>query len=167
MSGQLGFAEAFSDARLGMNEKLRRIDALIDWTMLSAQLGRLRDGSRGRRPYAPLKMLKAMYLQALYDLSDPGLEEALCDRLSFRRFCGFALDEATPDETTICRFRADAASAGVVEACFGEINRQLEAQGLMLKKGTLMDATIVKAAHNPPPISAGPGAAHPREPGAN
>ena len=52
-------------------------------------------------------------------------------------------------------------------SCFGKINRQLEAQGLMLKKGTLMDATIVKAAHNPPPISAGPGAAHPREPGAN
>lgn len=167
MAEQLGFAEAFSDSRLGMNEKLRRIEALIDWGQLSAHLGRLRDGSVGRRPYAPLKMLKAIYLQALYDLSDPGLEEALCDRLSFRRFCGFALDEATPDETTICRFRADAATAGVIEACFSEINRQLEARGLMLKKGTLMDATIVTAAHNPPPKSAGLGASHPREPGAN
>ena len=58
-------------------------------------------------------MLKALYLQALYDLSDPGLEEALLDRLSFRRFCGFALDERTPDETTICRFRA-AVAAGVL-----------------------------------------------------
>ena len=48
-------------------------------------------------------MVKALYLQALYDLADLGLEEALLDRLSFRRFCGFALDEGTPDETTICR----------------------------------------------------------------
>ena len=64
-------------------------------------------------------MLKALYLQALYDLSDPGFEEALLDRLSFRRFCGFTLDGGTPDETTICRFRADA----VLEAVFSALKR--------------------------------------------
>ena len=111
-------------------------------------------------------MLKALYLQSLYDLSDPGLEEALLDRLSFRRFCGFGLDQATPDETTICRFRLDAAQTKLLERCFAEITGQLEARGLMLKKGTLLDATIVASSHNPRKLKAEKGAEHPREPGA-
>lgn len=167
MGDQLSFADAFVDPRLGANERLVKIDGLIDWSALLPLLAGLRDASTGRPPYAALSMLKALYLQGLYDLSDPGLEEALLDRLSFRRFCGFALDDATPDETTICRFRAAAAEAGTLQACFGEVNRQLEAKGLVLKKGTLMDATIVRAAHNPPSREAGMGAAHPREPGAD
>jgi IS5 family transposase len=167
MADQLSFADAFLDPRLGANAKLARIDALIDWSGLASIVSPIRNGETGRPPYAPLSMLKALYLQALYDLSDPGLEEALLDRLSFRRFCGFGLDARTPDETTICRFRAAAAEARVLEACFEEVNRQLETQGLVLKKGTLMDASIVAARHNPPPLKAGPGAAHPREPGAD
>ncbi len=167
MSRQLSLADALVDARLGSNEKLERIDALIDWARLEALLSGLRTGETGRPPYPPLAMLKALYLQALYDLSDPGLEAALLDRLSFRRFCGFSLDEATPDETTICRFRLAAAKAGVLERCLAEVNRQLDAKGLILKKGTLMDASIVAATHNPPKKEAGMGAAHPREPGAD
>ena len=167
MSDQLSFADAFANPRLGMNEKLSRIDELIDWSALRPLLAGLRDAATGRPPYDALSMVKALYLQQLYDLSDPGLEEALLDRLSFRRFCGFGLDEATPDETTICRFRGAASEAGVFEACFAEVNRQLDARGLMLKKGTLMDATIVAAAHRAPPRSAGMGAGHPREDGAD
>ena len=167
MSGQLSFADAVVDPRLGSNAKLERIDALIDWSALAPVVGLVRTGETGRPPYDPLAMLKALYLQALYDLSDPGLEEALLDRLSFRRFCGFGLDGRTPDETTICRFRAAASAAGVLEAGFAEVNRQLEMKGGILKKGTLMDATIVAAKHNPPPRAAGMGAGHPREPGAD
>jgi IS5 family transposase len=167
MSGrdQLGFAEAFMSAGLGTNRKLERLDGLIDWSALERLATPVREGRRGRPPYAPLSMLKALYLQALYDLSDPGLEEALLDRLSFRRFCGFALDGGTPDETTICRFRADAGA--VLEAAFEEINRQLDAAGLILRKGTLMDATLVAAASRPPPYKAGAGAGSAREPGAD
>lgn len=167
MAKQLGFAEALIDSRLGSNAKLARIDQLIEWSRLGPLAAPVRSGETGRPPYNPLSMVKALYLQALYDLSDPGLEEALLDRLSFRRFCGFALDAATPDETTICRFRAAAAGAGVLQACFAEVNRQLEAKGLVLKKGTLMDASIVAASHNPPPREAGMGSSHPREPGAD
>jgi transposase, IS5 family len=164
---QASLIEALIDPRLGSNERLSRIDALIDWSPIEAIVRELRTGAQGRPPYNALKMVKALYLQALYDLSDPGLEAALLDRLSFRRFCGLSLDEATPDETTILRFRHDAAEAQTLQACFVEINRQLEAKGLMLKKGTLMDATLVAATHNPPKIAAGPGAAHPREPEAS
>ena len=164
-TGQLGFAEAFLSAGLGSNRKLERLDALIDWAPVARLASDVRAGRRGRPPYAPLSMLKALYLQALYDLSDPGLEEALLDRLSFRRFCGFALDGGTPDETTICRFRADAGA--VLEAAFEEVNRQLDGAGLILRKGTLMDATLVAAASRPPSYKAGAGARAVREPGAD
>lgn len=173
MSRQLSLADALVDPRLGSNAKLERIDALIDWSRLEGLLSGLRGGETGRPPYAALSMLKALYLQALYDLSDPGLEDMLIDRLSFRRFCGFGLDETTPDETVlgldpgILRFRHAAAKAGVLERCLAEVNRQLDGKGLMLKKGTLMDATIVAATHNAPKKEAGMGAAHPREPGAD
>jgi IS5 family transposase len=167
MSRQLSLAEALVNARLGSNDKLARIDALIAWPRLEGLLADLHRGQTGRPPYPALAMVKALYLQALYDLSDPGLEEALLDRLSFRRFCGFALDATTPDETTICRFRLAAAQNGILERCFAEVNRQLDARGLMLKKGTLMDASIVAATHRPPRRAAGMGAPHPREPGAD
>ena len=123
MSDQMNFAEALLGPGIGSNGKLAGIDALIDWQPLSEIVAGLRTWQTGRRPYASLAMLKALYLQALYDLSDPGLEEALLDRLSFRRFCGFALDGATPDETTICRFRAAISEAGMMQACFAAINR--------------------------------------------
>jgi len=168
MSDQVSMVDALLGPGLGSNAKLAGIDELIDWRQVEPLLKGLRTGQTGRPPYAPISMLKALYLQALYDLSDPGLEEALLDRLSFRRFCGFALDAGTPDETTLCRFRAATASLGVLEHCFAEINRQLDARGLMLRKGTIMDASLVKAARNPPSgegIKSGD--THPGEPGAD
>lgn len=167
MSGQLSLAEALLDPRLGTNAKLSAIEALIAWERLAPLVAALRPGETGRPPYPALAMLKALYLQALYDLSDPGLEEALLDRLSFRRFCGFGLDAGTPDQTTLCRFRLAAARAGVLEACLCEINRQLAQRGLILRKGTLVDATLIRATHKPPAREAGLGAPHPREPGAD
>ena len=164
---QASLIDALIDPRLGSNERLSRIDGLIDWSPIEMIVRKLRSGAQGRPPYDALMMVKALYLQALYDLSDPGLEAALLDRLSFRRFCGLGLDEATPDETTILRFRHDAAEAQVMQACFAEINWQLDVKGLILKKGTLMDATLVAATHSPPKIGAGPGASHWREAGAN
>lgn len=164
---QTSMIEALIDPRLGSNERLSRIALLIDWSAIEAIVGKLRDGAVGRPPYPALVMVKALYLQALYDLSDPGLEEALLDRLSFRRFCGLSLDDGTPDETTILRFRHAAAEAQAMQACLAEINRQLEARGLILKKGTLLDATLVAATHARPKYSAGAGAPHPREPEAS
>ena len=59
----------------------------------------------GAPGYPPLSLFKALLLQQWYNLSDPGLEDALADRLSFRKFVGIPLDEDTPDETTFVRFR--------------------------------------------------------------
>jgi IS5 family transposase len=79
----------------------------------------------------------------------------LADRLSFRCFCGFGQEDATPDETTLCRFRGTLAERGLAEMLFAEVNRQLDARGLMLKAGTLIDATLVEAAVARPPASEG------------
>jgi len=163
---QLGFASAFMDSRLGSNQKLEEIDRMIDWSPLEPLAQQVRPGEEGRPPYNALAMLKALYLQRLYDLSDPGLEAALLDRLSFRRFCGFALEDRTPDETTILRFRHDAAKAGVLEQCFAVVTSQLEAKGLVLRTGTMMDASIIRAQRQPPSMSAGRGAVNPQEPDA-
>jgi IS5 family transposase len=126
----------------------------------------MRPGTQGRPPFAALAMLKALYLQRLYDLSDPGLEEALADRFSFRRFCGFSLADPTPDETTILRFRHDAARTGVLEQCFAAVNEQLAAQGLVLRQGTMMDASVIRAKLRPPPMATGRGAVNVQEPDA-
>ena len=78
---------------------------MIDWTLLAALVKPVRSGAWGRPSYPPLAMLKALFLQRWYSLSDEGVEEALSDRLSFRRFCGFAVDDETPDGKRVCRFR--------------------------------------------------------------
>ena len=98
-NGQLSFADALMHPRLGANARLEAIDAAIDWRPLGRMVAKADPPQEiGRRGYEALPLLKAIYLQALYDLSDPGLEEALVDRLSFRRFCGYGLHEPTPDE---------------------------------------------------------------------
>ncbi|MEL6475661.1 MAG: IS5 family transposase [Pseudomonadota bacterium] len=131
-------------------EKLERIDGLLDWDRIDGLLDGINAGTRGARGYPPLSMLKGLLLAQWHDLSDPGLEDALADRLSFRRFCGFPLDEETPDETSFVRFRARLRDLGLYEKLFAEVNRQLEARGLMVKTGTLVDATVIEARAKPP-----------------
>jgi IS5 family transposase len=90
-------------------------------------------------------MVKALLLQQWYGLSDPGLEEALGDRLSFRRFVGLMLDEGSPDHSTLSRFRKALREQGLDKRLFEEIERQLSEKGLLVRSGTLMDATLVEA----------------------
>ncbi|MCG6207979.1 IS5 family transposase [Rhodopseudomonas sp. HC1] len=147
---QDSFIEALLPAGFGRNQRLDRISGLIDWDRLAGLIRKVRPGETGRPPYEPLAMFKALLLQQWYGLSDPGLEEALLDRVSFRRFCGFALDAQTPDETTLCRFRNALQQAGLGEALFQEVLRQLEAAGYVLKTGTLIDATLVQSSGRTP-----------------
>jgi transposase, IS5 family len=164
---QLSLAEALMHPRLGTNARLDAIDATIDWSALERVVDKADPPSEiGRPRYAAAPLLKAIYLQALYDLSDPGLEEALADRLSFRRFCGYGLDEPTPDETTICRFRNALAATNALAECFAEVNAQLDRKGLILRKGTIVDASLIAAASRKPDIKQGEGATVAREPGA-
>jgi IS5 family transposase len=148
--GQVSFIEALLPSGFGRNERLERIDSLIEWGPLARLVSTVRPGEMGRPPYEPLSMLKALLLAQWYGLSDPGLEEALLDRVSFRRFCGLALDAPTPDETTLCRFRNALQRAGLGERLFGEVLEQLERAGFVLKTGTLIDATLIRSSGRTP-----------------
>jgi IS5 family transposase len=161
---QASFIDALLPAGFGRNERLERISGLIDWGAVGRLLDRIRCGETGRPPYPALSMLKALLLQQWYGLSDPGLEEALLDRVSFRRFCGFSLEAATPDETTLCRFRGALREAGLGEDLFQEISRQLEASGFVVKKGTLIDASLVASAVRPPASGSTPAGIESRSP---
>lgn len=141
---QAGFAEAFVVG--GGNPRLERIEVLVDWQPVDRLLEPIYAAATGRPAYPPLAMVKVLLLQSWYGLGDPAMEEALGDRLSFRRFAGFTLGEAVPDHSTICRFRAEITRRGLAEALFGEINRQLSERGLIIKHGTLIDATVIEAA---------------------
>lgn len=152
--GEGSFAEAFMAAGVGSNKRLERIEGLFEWPRFESLLRTMRSPA-GRRGYPAVAMFKALLLQQWYGLSDPGLEESLLDRLSFRRFCGFSLDDATPDETTFVRFRAALAAQGLSQDLFDEVNRQLDARGAILKSGTLIDASLVAASVARPPRSAG------------
>ena len=107
--------------------------------------------------------LKALLLQQWYDLSDPGLEEALCDRISFRRFVGLAGDQAAPDHSTVWRFRQALERSGADEGAFEVIAAALDAKGLMLRQGTMIDASLIEAQSRPP----SPPADDEMEPGAS
>jgi IS5 family transposase len=147
---QAGIAEAFASRRLGQNKALERIGAQVKWYRFEKLLQKLEPEGAGRPPYDPLVMFKALLLAHLYDLSDAELEQALNDRVSFRRFLGLALEHDAPDHTTLCRFRNRLTAAGLAEKLFAELDRQLQARGFLLKRGTMIDATMVAAAVPPP-----------------
>jgi IS5 family transposase len=154
-AGQASFAEAL--VRGGGNRRLERISALLDWVLLEGLLGGVYASGTGRPSYPPLVLFKVLLLQGWYGLGDPAMEEALADRLSFRRFAGLGLDEAVPDHSTISRFRTLLAERGLAEALFEEVTRQLDGQGVTIKGGTLIDATVIEAAAAEPPRQKGGG----------
>ncbi len=124
-----------------------RAQKLIDWERLVAALSDLTpEQPKGGRPFWPLLvMIKCLLLAKWFGLSDPQLEEMLHDRLSFRRFVGLSQDDDTPDETTFVIFRRRLREAGKASALFDAVVASLRAQGLVLKEGTAVDATIIDA----------------------
>jgi IS5 family transposase len=151
-SGQFSFVEALLPQGLGRNGRLDRLSSLVKWYRFEKLLARLRQpDAPGRPAYSSLMMFKALLLQSLYGLSDSELEEALADRLSFRRFVGLALEETVPDHTTLNRFRNLLLEAGLLEKLFAELDRQLDQAGLILRRGTMLDATVIETAAARPP----------------
>ena len=111
--------------------------------------------SAGGRPACRVGvLLRIMILQHLYGLSDPQVEEQIKDRLSFQKFIQLDAAEAVPDETTICRFRQRLIECGLHEDLLGLLNGQLEARGYIVKRTTLVDATIVESSRKRPSAEA-------------
>ncbi len=131
------------------------MDAVVPWDRLTAlikphyprtpALSRTPDGG-GRRPYPLQTMLRIYFLQQWYGLSDPGAEEALYDSHAMRLFAGVDLsDNAIPDETTILNFRHLLEKHELAKALFDEVVGYLEERKLLLRGGTIMDATLIAA----------------------
>jgi IS5 family transposase len=152
---QASFAEALVAG--GGNRRLEAIEELVDWAAVERLLAPVYAAPTGRASYPVLSLFKAVLLGAWHGLGDPELEAALGDRLSFRRFAGLALDEPVPDHSTLWRFRDQLLRLGLAEAAFAEVNRQLEIKGLVVKAGTLVDATLIPAAAAEPPKQKGGG----------
>jgi len=125
---------------------LDEIAGLIDWAEIDARLAIIHSAPRGEASWPPLSMFRALLLAVWHDLSDVKLAEALDDRASFRRFCGFARTETTPERTAFVRFRRELVRHGLDRALFEEITGQLKAQAVEVKTGTLVDATVVGSA---------------------
>jgi len=157
---QLGLADSIVRRRGKKSEWLDRLDTVLDWPALETIVAGIYASREGGLAYPLLTYVKLLLLQQWYGLSDEGLEAAVDDRLSFRRFAGIPLAESVPDHSSIWRFREQLARHGLAEKLLAEVNRQLDARGLILRRGTLIDATILEAAVRPPAGDAGEVSGH-------
>jgi len=101
-------------------------------------------GQNGRPPYPLSAMLRVHRLQLFYNLSDPAMKDALYEIESMRQFAGPKFHRL-PDETTILKFRHFLEQHGLGKELFKEVNKHLEKTGLMLREGSIVDATIISA----------------------
>jgi IS5 family transposase len=150
-SGQMGFGDLEAMGRMPEGHFLKKVDNQINWRPFEKLMEPLYHPTQGRPSHPPLVMFKGLLLQQWYGLSDPGLEEAICDRLSLQRFWGLSLTDPVPDETRICRFRNMLAQAGLGESLFALLEEQLQDKGLIVRRGSLIDATLIKAQTHPTP----------------
>lgn len=143
------FSELMVTQKTKGSTRLEKIESLINWKRLDYRLKKILSRSgMGPTGYPPQTLFKALILQNLYGLSDPMLEDMLYDRMSFRRFCGLSLNSKIPDETTICRFRGTL--KGQTDKLFSLVMADLASQGITLKSGAIVDATVIQSAVKDP-----------------
>ena len=144
---------SFSDAEYaGKRKKTRRevfleeMEQVVPWKALLKVIEPFYPvAGRGRRPYPLESMLRVHLMQNWFALSDPAMEEALYEIASLRNFAGLSLAEAIPDETTILKFRHLLEEYELAEDILRVVNAHLSSKGLMLKRGSIVDATIIAA----------------------
>ena len=126
---------------------LAEMERVVPWSELCALIEPFYPkAGNGRRPIGVEGMLRIYFLQQWFNLSDPGVEEALYDSAAMRSFVGIDLGrEPAPDETTVCKFRHLLEKHEMGRQLFEQVHVNLEAQGLKLSKGTIVDATIINA----------------------
>jgi IS5 family transposase len=145
---------SFSQAEFANKKKitrretfLARMEALIPWAKLLAVIEPFYPkGERGRPPVGLERMLRVYFLQQWYGLADEALEDALYDSQALRGFARIDLAaEGVPDATTLLKFRRLLETHDLCKGLFAAINADLAARGLLLREGTLVDATLIAA----------------------
>ena len=150
MTNQTSFAHAEFSAKKKQTRRerfLARMQEVIPWAQLLAVIApHYPKGERGRPPIGLERMLRVYFLQQWYGLADEALEDALYDSQAMQRFAGIELDaEGVPDATTLLKFRRLLETHDLCKALFTAINADLAARGLLLRAGTLVDATLIPA----------------------
>ena len=151
----MGFVDAALEELGGPRSAalLEKLDAATPWEQLAGPIRALPEYNNpgaGHPTWCPVLMLKCLMLAKWNNLSDPGLEEQLKDRISFRKFIGLSFTDKTPDETTFVRFRTRLREAGIHDTIFDAVVRHIESKGLLVQEGTMVDATIIAAPRGRP-----------------
>ena len=146
---------SFSDLEYAGKKKVTRrerflngIESVVPWAALVAELEDYypKGGKRGRPPVGLERMLRMYIAQQCFGLSDEGIEDAIYDSQAIRQFVGIDLArEHAPDATTLLKFRRLLENHGLTRSIFEVINAHLAEQGLMLREGTVVDATLIAA----------------------
>ena len=149
MSQQLTFADSEFDSKRRQTRKekfLGRMEKLVPWQRLESVIEpHYPKAGNGRRPYPLMTMLRVHCMQQWYSMSDPAMEDALYEIASMRQFAGLSLDNPIPDHSTILKFRHLLERHNLARKIFDEVSDWLAEAGVLVKEGSLMDATIIEA----------------------
>lgn len=150
MKRQMSFAEAESAGKKRVTRRQHFLDEKEKLVPQSRLLTVIEPyypkGARGRPPIGLERMFRICFLQQWYSLSDEGLEDAVYDSIAMRAFAGIDLAvEDVPDATTLLKFRRLLLEHDLTRKLFDEIGISLSERGLMMKEGTLVDATNIEA----------------------
>jgi IS5 family transposase len=125
---------------------LAEMEQVVPWSVLERLIEPVYPASgNGRRPYPLQTMLRVHLMQNWFSLSDPGMEDALYDMPALRQFARLSSLASIPDETTILNFRRRIEEYGLAPEILSRVNRHLARKGLVVKHGTMVDATIIDA----------------------
>jgi len=150
MEKQMSFAQSEYAGKKRMTRRerfLAEMEQVVPWTRLCAVIKPYYPaGKRGRPPIGIERMLRIYFLQQWYGLGDEALEDALYDSQAMRTFAGIDLSvEAVPDATTLLNFRHLLEANSLTRAIFDEVKGLLSERKLLMKEGTIVDATIIAA----------------------
>jgi len=140
------FSDELARVRTRKKEFLEQINRIIPWGKWIALIQpSYYKGERGNKPYELERMLRIYILQNLYDLSDEGTVAEVIDSRAFSDFCGVESSNQVPNGDTLGRFRNLLIQNGLQEQLFAQVVALLAERGLILKKGTIVDSTIISA----------------------
>ena len=140
------FSDELANVRTHKKEFLAQIERIVPWGEWKALIKpHYYKGERGNKPYDLERMLRIYLIQNLYDLSDMATVAEVIDSRAFSEFCGVDSSNQVPDGDTLGRFRNLLVKNGMQEKLFAQVVSLLTERGLILKKGTIVDSTIISA----------------------
>ncbi len=145
---QVTFADSICDLRTRKIKAIffTQINTLLNWDKIRNLIDKnyiKGKSATGKPSYDGLLLFKMCLLQTWYGLSDYEVEDSVNDRISFSYFCGLNINQVSPDHSTLSRFRTLMTKANAYEPLFKEINRQLEQHQIIVKKGAIVDASVI------------------------